>query len=61
MKCNDTHLCALNGFTCINFSSKRNLTFSMEDKRRGEEMKEGREKKTKESKKEEKEKRKEVR
>lgn len=33
MKCNGTYLRALDGFTDVDFSSKRNLSFSMEDKR----------------------------
>lgn len=35
MKCNGTYLRALDGFTDVDFSSKRNLSFSMEDKRGG--------------------------
>lgn len=45
MKCNDTHLWAFIGFTDVDFSSERNLSFSMEDKRRWEDMMEGRGKK----------------
>lgn len=37
IKCNDTHLQALNSFTDVDFSSKRNLLSITEDKERGAE------------------------
>lgn len=55
MKCNDTHLCAFIGFTDVDFSSERNLSFSMEDKRRWEDTMEGRGKRRREREKEEEE------